>query len=84
MTNLELLGILAGALTTIAFLPQVIKTWKSKSARDISLSMFLLFCAGLTLWLIYGIIKDDLPIILANSLTLILASSIVYFKIRYK
>ncbi len=84
MTRLELLGIIAGALTTIAFLPQVIKTWKSKSARDISLSMFLLFCAGLTLWLLYGILKNDLPIILANSLTLILAVSIVYFKIRYK
>lgn len=84
MTNIEWLGLTAGFLTTIAFLPQVIKTWKTRSAKDISLHMFLIFCIGVSLWLIYGIIIDDLPIIVSNILTLLLASSILFFKIRYK
>lgn len=84
MNNIDVLGLVAGFLTTIAFLPQVIKTWKSKSAKDISLNMFLLFCGGVALWLIYGIVKKDIPIIIANVLTLALSSSILYFKFRYK
>ncbi len=83
MEDYTLLGILAGLLTTIAFLPQVIKTWKSKSARDISLGMFLIFCTGVLLWLAYGILIDDLAIILANAFTLVLAGSILYFKLKY-
>jgi MtN3 and saliva related transmembrane protein len=82
--NIEWLGLIAGFLTTIAFLPQVIKTWKTQSARDISLTMFLLFCSGVLLWLIYGILIDDLPIIVANIATLLLASSILFFKLRNK
>lgn len=83
MTLISLLGIVAGMLTTISFLPQVIKTWKSKSADDLSLSMFLIFFSGVALWLIYGIIIGDLPIILANSLTLVLSGTILYFKLKY-
>lgn len=84
MDGIEILGLIAGALTTIAFVPQVIKTWKSKSAKDISLNMFLLFCTGVALWLIYGIITADFPIIIANAMTLLLALCILYFKLRYK
>ena len=84
MTSIDILGLVAGTLTTIAFLPQVIKTWKSKSAKDISLTMFLLFCVGVSLWLVYGIINRDLAIIVSNIMTLALASSILYFKLRYK
>lgn len=84
MTSIDILGLVAGTLTTIAFLPQVIKTWKSKSAKDISLTMFLLFCVGVSLWLVYGIINGDLAIIVSNIMTLVLASSILYFKLRYK
>lgn len=80
---IEILGLTAGSLTTIAFLPQLIQTWKSKSAKDISLGMFLLFTGGIILWLIYGIFMKDMPIILANSLTLVLASMILFFKIKY-
>ncbi|HCL57977.1 MAG TPA: hypothetical protein DHW82_13360 [Spirochaetia bacterium] len=83
MTMIEILGLTAGSLTTIAFLPQLIQTWKSKSAKDISLGMFLLFTGGIILWLIYGIFMKDMPIILANSLTLVLASMILFFKIKY-
>jgi MtN3 and saliva related transmembrane protein len=82
--HITILGLVAGACTTIAFLPQVIKTWKSKSAKDLSLGMFVFFCLGVTLWLAYGIILSDTPIIVANSATLILSSLILYFKLKYK
>lgn len=78
------LGTAAGTLTTIAFIPQVIKTWRSKSAADISLGMFLIFSAGVCLWLWYGILLNALPIIIANAITLILALLILFFKFRYK
>ena len=78
-----IIGLLAGALTTIAFLPQAIKTWKTKSAKDISLGMYLIFCSGVILWLIYGILTSDLPVILANAVTLVFALSILYFKLLY-
>ena len=79
----EILGYLAGTLTTISFLPQVIKAWKSRSTRDISLGMFLLFTAGVSLWLIYGILMDAYPIIVANFVTVIFASLILVAKFRY-
>lgn len=84
MNFIQLLGLLAGSLTTTAFLPQVIKTWKSRSAKDLSLGMFSLFCLGVLLWLVYGIIVRDIPVIAANSLTLMLASTLLFFKLRFK
>jgi len=78
------LGIAAGTLTTIAFIPQVIKIWRSKSAKDISLGMFLIFSTGVALWLWYGIAINALPIIIANAITLMLALLILFFKFRYK
>lgn len=79
-----LLGLTAALLTTIAFVPQVVKTWKSKSAADLSLGMYSIFCSGVLLWLIYGIVIDDIPIIVANTVTLSLALVILYFKLAYK
>jgi MtN3 and saliva related transmembrane protein len=84
MNITQLLGLTAGLLTTIAFLPQVIKTWKSRSAKDLSLGMFSLFCLGVLLWLIYGIMVQDIPVIAANLLTLMLASTLLFFKLRFK
>ena len=84
MTAAMALGIAAGTLTTIAFLPQVIKAWRSRSTRDVSLAMFLTLCAGIVLWLIYGILVEDIPIILANGVTLCLAGTILVLKLRYK
>jgi MtN3 and saliva related transmembrane protein len=81
---IQLLGLAAGALTTTAFLPQVIKTWKTRSAKDLSLGMFSLFCTGVLLWLIYGIVVRDIPVIAANLLTLMLASTLLFFKLRFK
>jgi MtN3 and saliva related transmembrane protein len=79
-----ILGYAAGALTTLAFLPQLIKVWKTKSTKDISLIMFVVICTGIFLWLVYGLLINSLPIILANVVTLIIASMILIFKIRYK
>jgi MtN3 and saliva related transmembrane protein len=80
---IELIGIVAGILTTISFLPQVIKTWRYRSAKDLSLTMFICFCLGVFLWLIYGIYVNSKPIIIANFVTFILAGTILYFKITY-
>ncbi len=76
-------GYIAGALTTISFVPQVIKAWKTKSTRDISLGMFLIFTLGVLLWLVYGILRFDLPIIAANSVTVTLALLILMMKLRF-
>lgn len=84
MTSNDTLGLLAGALTSISFLPQVIKTWQSKSAKDLSLRMFGIFSAGVILWLIYGFKVDSIPIISANALTLFLCLIILYFKLKFK
>jgi len=78
------IGLAAACLTTIAFLPQVIKTWKSQSARDLSLGTFSIFTTGVALWLAYGLMIGDLPIILANSVTLLLAGSLLVFKLTMK
>lgn len=78
------LGITAGVLTTIAYLPQLIKTWQSKSAGDISWTMLIVLCLGIILWLAYGLAIHDLPILLANIFTLLLAGVILVLKIRYR
>ncbi|MEM8965027.1 MAG: SemiSWEET transporter [Bacteroidota bacterium] len=83
MKWLDILGIIAGTCTTLAFLPQAVKTWQSRSAGDLSMGTFMLLVVGLILWLIYGIILYNWPIILTNGFTLLIASSILYFKFRY-
>lgn len=84
MDFITILGLVAGALTTIAFLSQLMKIWQSKSAKDFSLVMLVTFNIGIFLWLIYGIYLQALPIIIANLLTLIFNLIIIGFKIRYK
>jgi MtN3 and saliva related transmembrane protein len=84
MDYITVLGLIAGTLTTAAFLPQVIKIWRSKSAKDISLGMFVIFCAGVSLWLVYGIYIHALPVILANLVTFVLALIILVLKIKYR
>ena len=78
----EYLGMAAAFCTTIAFLPQAIQTIKTRHTDDISLSMYIILNIGLTLWLIYGIQLDMLPIILANSCTLVLSTIILAIKVR--
>lgn len=84
MIFITVLGLLAGTLTTIAFIPQLVKVWRSKSTKDISLNTLVIFNTGVFLWLIYGIYLQAIPIIAANGLTLIFNSIIVWLKIRYK
>ncbi len=78
------LGLLAGALTTVAFVPQVVKIWRTQHAADISLGMFAIFSCGVLLWLLYGIEIRAAPVIAANAVTLCLSLTILVFKIRYK
>jgi MtN3 and saliva related transmembrane protein len=82
--TVDLLGMAAGVLTTAAYLPQVAKTWRSRSARDISFGTFALLGVGLCLWLLYGLAIDSLPVVVANAVTLPLVLAILYFKIRYR
>ena len=77
-------GFFAAFCTTVSFLPQVIKVYKTKSTKDISLYMFLIFTIGTFCWLIYGIIESSIPIILANTITLILSAIILLYKIKFK
>ena len=78
-----ILGLLAGALTTISFVPQVIKTWKFKETKDISLLMYVIFFIGVFLWLSYGLIINNAPIIIANGVSLVLVFIVLILKIRY-
>lgn len=75
-------GLLAAVLTSSSFLPQALKTIRTQDTASISLSMYILFTAGTLMWFIYGIISDNLPVWLANGFTLILASIILYYKIK--
>jgi MtN3 and saliva related transmembrane protein len=84
MTLTSLIGFSAATLTTVSFLPQVIQVWKTKSTKDISLGMFSIFSTGVFLWLIYGILIKDWAVFVANFVTLILASIILIFKLKYK
>jgi MtN3 and saliva related transmembrane protein len=84
MDIVKIIGLVAGTLTTISFLPQVIKTWQSKSAKDLSLPMFLIFFLGTVLWLVYGLYIDSLPVIIANGVTMVLAFILLIFKLRFK
>jgi MtN3 and saliva related transmembrane protein len=79
----DALGLLAGALTTIAFVPQVLRIVKTRSAHDISWGMFSLFSLGIALWLWYGIRLAALPLIASNLVTLVLALTILFLKWRY-
>jgi MtN3 and saliva related transmembrane protein len=79
----DILGFVAAVITTISFVPQVVRIYRSKSGRDISLWMMLLFALGITLWLIYGLLLMSLPIILANAVTLVLVMAILVLKLYY-
>jgi len=82
MDLILILGVAAAICTTAAFLPQAIKTIRTRHTKDISLGMYLLMVIGRSLWLTYGIFIGDLPIIIANSVTLLLAGAILTMKIR--
>ena len=80
----EYIGFFAAFCTTVAFLPQALKVYKTKSTKDISLLMFIIFTVGVFSWLVYGINISNMPIIIANSITLILSIFILFYKIKFK
>jgi MtN3 and saliva related transmembrane protein len=77
------LGLVAAFLTTASFVPQVLRTWSTRSTKDISLAMFLAYTTGIGLWLVYGIFLHDIPIIASNAVTFILAATILGLKLRH-
>jgi len=81
---IDLFGFLAALLTTIAFLPQLYKTWQTKSADDVSLVMLILFITGLVCWIFYGLKINSMPILVANIITFIFNFSILVLKISYR
>ena len=78
------LGYFAGFLTTVSLVPQVIKIWTTKSADDFSLMMLLIWCTGISCWLVYGVLLNAVPIILWNISTLLLAIAILVMKLKFK
>ena len=83
MNTTTMLGFFAGFLTTVSFLPQVVKTWKSRSASDLSLGMLSVFSVGVMCWLIYGFLLQESPMIFWNSVTLILVLVILILKLKF-
>jgi MtN3 and saliva related transmembrane protein len=81
--SLNSIGSVAAVCTTLSFLPQLIRVWQRKSARDISLTMFLLFSFGVACWLVYGLGIGSVPVTAANAATLALALAILVLKLRY-
>lgn len=80
---MEWIGFLAGALTTLSFLPQLLRVWRTRSARDISYGALFTFIAGIALWLLYGAEIHSESIVLANGITLVLNFSILALKIKH-
>lgn len=79
-----ILGILAGICTTAAVVPQIYKAWKTKKVKDVSPGMFIVLLIGLLLWVVYGVMKNDVPIIATNGLALALNGFMLFLMIRYK
>ena len=84
MSPTDPIGYLAATLTTIAFIPQAMHTWRLRSAQGISIGMYVIFTIGVALWLLYGVLLGAWPLIISNALTLTLALSILVMALRYR
>ncbi|SBT10807.1 conserved membrane hypothetical protein [Candidatus Propionivibrio aalborgensis] len=82
-TTASAVGYAAAILTTISFVPQVLKVWRTRSARDVSLGMYSLFTLGIFIWLVYGVLIESWPVILANFITLVLAGMVLAMKLKF-
>ncbi len=80
---MTLLGFAAGICTTASFVPQVFKSWKTKETKDLSMAMLLLLVFGVALWLTYGILTKDMPILIANIVSFVLTLSLLTLKTRH-
>jgi len=83
MPLIDIIGYIAGIFVTISLIPQVIKSWKTKSTKDLSLLRYLIYIAGIVLWLVYGIALVNGPMMAMNVIILILALSVLYLKLKY-
>ncbi|WP_292370455.1 SemiSWEET family sugar transporter [Methanoregula sp. UBA64] len=83
MDTITLVGFIAGTLTTAAYIPQVVRSWRLKETKDLSLSMLVLYAAGVSLWLVYGIWVNSLPVIAANGVSLVLILVLLGIKLKY-
>lgn len=77
-------GYAAACLTTVSFIPQVLKVWQTRSARDVSLGMYVLFSLGVAMWLLYGLMIHAWPVVIANAITLLLAGAVLVMKLKFK
>jgi len=84
MNTVQVIGIVAGACTSISMLPQLIKTIKEKKDGDISYFMLVILLTGIGLWIWYGILKEDYPIIITNAISFVLNSLIIFFNLYYR
>lgn len=84
MNSIDILGLIATAFTTSSFVPQVWRTWKTRDVSGISLPTYLIITIGLALWLAYGLLKDDLPLIVANAIMVVLTGTITVMKLSYE
>lgn len=84
MNSLDILGLVATAFTTSSFVPQVWRTWKTRDVSGISLPTYAIITVGLALWLVYGLLRADLPLIVANALMVVLTGAITIMKIRFE
>ena len=84
LTLIDMVGFVAGALTTAAFVPQVLKSWQTRDLSGVSLRMYSLFTAGVALWLAYGLMLSSWPVIICNAITLVLAGGVLALKVRHR
>jgi MtN3 and saliva related transmembrane protein len=84
MDSTTILGYTASAVTVFTFLPQVLKTWKERSAKNVSLMMFVIAIANEILWIAYGVLRDDMVIIITNIVMMCMASIMIFLKFRYR
>ncbi len=80
----SIIGFIAGFCTTVAFLPQVMRIYQNKSAKDISLPMYIILFLGISLWIVYGLFINSYALIIANCITIILAGAIIVMKLKWK
>lgn len=81
--SIEAVGLVAGAMTTLSFLPQVLKAWKTRETKDLSLVMYIVLCTGVFMWLVYGLLIDSPSIVIANAVTFILVLAVLAMKLRF-
>jgi MtN3 and saliva related transmembrane protein len=81
---IEIVGLIAATLTTSAYIPQVIKTWKTKDVSTLSLTMYIVMFLGVSMWFTYGILLKSVAIVIANIVTGILTSTLIYLKLKYR